>query len=195
MSDTLGRGITRLPMNEQIEFVKEIAGRLDSAEIPYMMTGSIALALYARPRMTRDIDLVIECHPRDSEIIVRLFEPDCYVDAESVRDAVANRTMFNIIHNEWIIKADFIVRKENEYRELEFSRRRQFRIDGKPIWVVAPEDLVLSKLYWSKDSSSDIQRDDVRSIVQSVQDLDWVYVEKWAVNLEVQELLAEVKGS
>ncbi len=182
-------------MNELLEFVKKIAGRLDSAGIPYMMTGSIALALYARPRMTRDIDLVIECHPRDSEIIVQLFEPDCYVDAESVRDAVANRTMFNIIPNEWIIKADFIVRKENEYRELEFSRRRRFRIDGKPVWAVAPEDLVLSKLYWSKDSSSDIQRDDVRSIVQSVQDLDWFYVEKWAVNLGVQELLAEVKGS
>ena len=46
-------------MNEQLEFVKQIASRLDSAGIAYMLTGSMALAIYAVPRMTRDIDLVI----------------------------------------------------------------------------------------------------------------------------------------
>lgn len=86
-------------MNEQMEFVKKIAGLLDSAAIPYMLTGSMALALYTRPRMTRDIDLVIECQSPDFETIVRLFEVDCYVDAQEVRDAIASRTMFNIIHN------------------------------------------------------------------------------------------------
>lgn len=61
-------------MNEQLEFIKEIAARLDSAEIRYMLTGSMALALYSRPRMTRDIDLVIECRALDSESFVKLFK-------------------------------------------------------------------------------------------------------------------------
>ena len=99
-------------MNEQLEFFKQIVERLYSAEIAYMLTGSMALALYSRPRMTRDIDLVIACRPADSDTIVQLFESDCYVDPTEVRDAIVSRTMFNIIHNKWIIKADFIVRKD-----------------------------------------------------------------------------------
>ena len=66
-------------MNEQLEFVKQIASRLDSARIPYMMTGSMAMATYAVPRMTRDIDFVIECGPEDAARIATLFEDDCYV--------------------------------------------------------------------------------------------------------------------
>lgn len=64
-------------MSEQLEFLKDIARRLDSARIPYMVTGSLALVLYARPRMTRDVDLVIECREPDAETIVHLFTPDC----------------------------------------------------------------------------------------------------------------------
>ena len=183
----------RSTMNEQLEFIKAIATRLDSAGIPYMLTGSIALALYARPRMTRDIDLVIECQSPDSETIVRLFEADCYVDAQEVRDAIASRQMFNIIHNEWIIKADFIVRKDDKYRKLEFDRRRRFTIEGMSVWVASPEDLILSKLHWAKDTGSELQREDVRVMVQTVQNLDWIYLEQWAEDLGVQELLSGMR--
>jgi len=181
-------------MNEQLEFLKEIARRLDSAGIGYMVTGSMAAVLYACPRMTRDIDLVVECSPDDSETIVGLFESDCYVDAETVRDAVAARTMFNVIHTEWIIKADFIVRKSEAYREVEFGRRQRLDVEGTSVWVVAPEDLILSKLRWSKDTGSALQRDDARAIASSARDLDWAYLEKWAADLAVQDLLAEVRG-
>ena len=59
-------------MNEQLEFVKQIASRLDSAGVAYMLTSSMALAIYAVPRMTRDIDLVIACRPKDVEKLVKL---------------------------------------------------------------------------------------------------------------------------
>lgn len=180
-------------MNEQLEFIKEIAARLDSSGIRYMLTGSMAFALYSRPRMTRDIDLVIECGSPDFETIVRLFEADCYVDAQEVRDAIASRTMFNIIHNEWIIKADFIVKKDDKYRRLEFDRRRQFNIEGVSVWVVSPEDLILSKLHWARETGSELQLEDARVMVRTVKDLDWIYLEQWAENLGVQELLSEMK--
>ena len=46
--------------------------------------------------------------------------------------------------NKWIIKADFIVKKDGEYRQLEFDRRRRFAIEDVPVWAVSPEDLILS---------------------------------------------------
>jgi hypothetical protein len=103
--------------------------------------------------------------------------------------------MFNVIHNESIVKADFIVRKDDTYRKIEFGRRRQVDIEGTSVWIAAPEDLILSKLRWSKDADSESQKNDARSILRSVQDLDWAYLEKWADYLEIKDLLGEVKES
>jgi hypothetical protein len=180
-------------MNEQLEFLKTIARRLQSAHIPFMLTGSVAMSVYATPRMTRDIDLVVEVGPVDAHRIWQLFQPDCYADLESIREAAAQRTQFNIIHNEWIIKADFIVRKDGLYRETEFGRRRKLEIEGTTVWVVAPEDLVLSKLVWSRESGSEIQRRDAKAIADSVACLDWEYLERWAGELGVGGMLHDLR--
>ena len=180
-------------MNEQLEFAKLIATRLDAAGVPYMLTGSMALAVYATPRMTRDVDLVIECTNEDVDTLVRSFEADCYVSRDAVSDAVERRSMFNVIHDEWVVKADFIVRKDSEYRATELSRRRRLKIEDAELSVVAPEDLVLSKLVWWRDSDSDGQRLDIVAILESVAELDQDYLESWARTLGVADLLAKVK--
>ena len=178
-------------MDEQLEFVKLIASRLDSADIPYMMTGSMAMAIYSIPRMTRDVDVVIEVKPADVTKIVGLFSEDCYMDLDSVREAVRAQGMFNIIHNEWLIKADFIIRKNEDFRREEFARRRKMDIEGVPISVVAAEDLILSKLVWGKQSRSGLQLSDVRQMTSTVSELDWKYMQKWAAALGVDDLLRE----
>lgn len=180
-------------MNEQLEFLKQIVSRLDSLGIPYMLTGSMAMAVYAVPRMTRDIDIVVEYGPDDAERIARLFDADCYVDAGSIRTAAVQQSTFNIIHNQWIIKADFIARRGEPYRKLEFARRRVVQVEGADIAVVAPEDLILSKLSWARDSESALQQRDVRQMIQSVRDLDWLYLEQWAARLGVGDLLEQTR--
>lgn len=180
-------------MNEQLEFMKEIARRLDSVHIRYMLTGSVAMAVYTVPRMTRDIDLVIECCPEDAPAIAALFRDDSYVDEDRIRKAAAERSMFNIIHQRWLIKADFIVRGDNEYRRVEFSRRKQVDIGGMPIWIVAPEDLILSKLKWAKGSGSSLQERDVKLLLETVERLDHDYIRRWAERLGVEELLKRLE--
>ncbi len=179
-------------MDEQLEFVKQIALRLDGAGMPYMMTGSMAMAVYAVPRMTRDIDIVVEFRPKDVEKLAGLFERDCFVDVETIRQAAVEQGMFNIIHKEWFIKADFITRKSEPYRKTEFSRRRTIDVEGIPVSVVAPEDLILSKLFWAKDSKSELQQRDVQNI-QLSRNLDWNYLDKWAAELGITELLRKNK--
>ena len=61
-------------MSEELEVLRTVAARLDQAGIAYMLTGSMALNYYAVPRMTRDIDLVVELEPGDAERLVRLFQ-------------------------------------------------------------------------------------------------------------------------
>ena len=176
-------------MDEQLEFVRQIAARLESAGIEYMMTGSMAMALYATPRMTRDVDLVVEVDESDVDTLVALFEPDCYIDRVAVSEAVTTRGMFNIIHSEWVIKADFIVRKPDAYRRTEFERRRQIDVEGTALSVVAPEDLILSKLQWAEQTQSELQRRDVREIVARVSNLDWDYLGAWSARLGMETTL------
>ena len=180
-------------MTEEIELIKEIASRLEKAGVEYMMTGSMAMAVYATPRMTRGIDLVIQVSPEDTSEIVKLFQDDFYIDEASVRLAVQNRDMFNIIHNECVIKVDFIVRKNEKYRVEEFSRRQQIDIEGVSIFVVAPEDLILSKLVWAKESESELQLKDVRQMVTALGSLDDGYLDTWASELGVEHALARVR--
>lgn len=180
-------------MNEEIELIKEVASRLRQAGIEYMITGSMAMAVYSTPRMTRDIDMVIQVSPEHTAKIVDLFRNDFYIDEASVQRAISHSGMFNIIHNESIIKVDFIVRKNDEYRAHEFSRRRQIEIEGELLSVVAPEDLILSKLVWVQQSNSELQLRDVRQILAVVQDLDNDYLQKWSEELGVEELLKKVR--
>lgn len=180
-------------VDEQLEFAKQIASRLTSAGIPYMMTGSMAMAVYATPRMTRDIDIVIECGPEHVDTLVRLFETDCYIAADAVLEATQTQGMFNVIHNDWIIKADFIVRKDHPYRSVEFERRREIDVDGTTIVVVAPEDLILSKLDWARETGSELQERDVRAILAGVEDLDWDHLETWATRLGLSNMLEQAK--
>ncbi len=180
-------------MDEQLEFMKLIASRLDSTGIPYMITGSMAMAIYSTPRMTRDIDLVVEVTPTDVNKIVDIFSEDCYIDQDSVMQAVHTHGMFNIIHNDWMVKADFIIRKNEDYRREEFERRQKINIDGIAISVVAAEDLILSKLVWGKRSQSDLQLHDVYQMISTVSELDWEYMQKWATALGVADLLRKAK--
>lgn len=180
-------------MADEIDILKLVAARLDAAGIPYMVSGSMAINYYAQPRMTRDVDIVIELDARDADRVVALFAPDFLCEPEAVRDAVRQRTMFNMIHTESIVKVDFIVRKHLPYRLEEFARRRSVDIGGATVWMVSPEDLLLSKLHWAKDSRSELQLKDVRNLIACVPNLDWSYVEKWAADLSVSDLMNEVR--
>ena len=180
-------------MDEQLEFLKTIARRLSEASIPYMVSGSVAMNVYAQPRMTRDIDIVIDIPLSKVDLFVSLFESDCYVDREMIDDAIRARDMFNIIHNDWIIKADFMIKKSEAYRDAEFERRRSIALDETKLYVVAPEDLVLSKLVWARENLSELQRRDVRNMLQCAKELDWAHLESWADKLSVRVLLEEAR--
>jgi hypothetical protein len=63
-------------MQSELDIIRDVTGRLSGAEIAYMLTGSVAMNYYTRPRMTRDIDIVVSLHRKDVDTIVTLFAND-----------------------------------------------------------------------------------------------------------------------
>jgi len=180
-------------MHDELSVLKLVAGRLEAAGLPYMVTGSVALSLYAEPRMTRDVDLVVDLQPSDTTRILELFGAEFNVDADRIREAIARRSMFNVIHTAAVVKLDIIVRKAGAYREEEFRRRRLAELDGTGMWVVSAEDLLLSKLDWARDSRSEVQLRDVRRLVKAQPLLDWTYIDQWAPRLDLLDLVRDVR--
>ncbi|TFG75931.1 MAG: hypothetical protein E4H23_10185 [Chrysiogenales bacterium] len=175
-------------MNE-IDVLKIVCKRLSDAKIAYMISGSVALSFYSEPRMTRDIDIVININARNIDKMMRLFEIDFYIDREMLENAVRNQTIFNIINLEALIKIDFIIRKNEKYRIEEFNNRKKIKLHDVEIYVVAIEDLIVSKLYWAKDSHSEIQLRDIKNLVKA--DFDLKYVKKWCKHLGLENVLGE----
>lgn len=175
-------------MITEYDVLKIVADRLEAAGIPYMVTGSIANNFYSMPRMTRDIDIVVQIAEPDVEKVASQFSPDFYADREQIMNAVRGGRMFNIIHNEGVVKVDFIVKKDTEYRRTEFERRREMVFEGTRLFITSPEDLIISKLYWAKDTMSEMQLRDVGNLLKSVKNLDTAYVNKWVSALGLTEV-------
>jgi len=174
-------------MSAELEVLQDAVARLEGAGIAYMLTGSVALSYYAQPRMTRDVDLVVELAHRDAKSVVGLFAPDYYISEADVERAIAARAMFNVLHLAKVVKLDLIVRKDTAYRRREFARRQRVALPGFEAWIVSREDLILSKLAWAKESMSEMQMRDVGALLAA--DVDEAYLRSCAGELSVNELL------
>jgi hypothetical protein len=178
-------------MQNEIDIVRDVSARLKQGGFAYMLTGSMAMNYYAQPRMTRDIDLVVALAPQDTNVFVSLFTPDYYVSWDAVSHSIAHESLFNLIHQESVIKVDCIVRKDNPYRRAEFERRQSVTIEDFSIWIVSKEDLIISKLWWAKDSHSEQQFGDVKNLARTGCDTE--YIERWTNELGLIRLWEECK--
>jgi hypothetical protein len=176
-------------MKDELDIVRDISAKFMEAGIPFMLTGSMAMNYYAQPRMTRDIDVVVALEAKDIPNIVRLFGSDYYVPREAIESSIDHGSMFNLIHFESVVKVDCIIRKSTLYRQLEFSRRQPVSIQNFKTFIVSKEDLIISKLFWAKDSHSEIQIRDVKNLLAT--GYDSTYLEKWTQELDLNTLLQE----
>jgi hypothetical protein len=177
-------------MTEELNLLRDIVTRLDTAGIDYMLTGSVALNCYAQPRMTRDIDLVVAFQLKDVTRLEEVLGQDYYVSVHAAREAVLHEGSFNAIHQGTLIKVDFMVRKNEDYRLHEFTRRIRLKVADFEVWVVSKEDLILSKLLWARESGSERQLADVENLIATGCDTD--YLKAWSAALNLTDTLTRV---
>src|SRR5690606_37286100 len=120
---------------------------------------------------TRDFDFIVHLEPKNIDRFVDNFKDGYYCDKDAVNEAVKRQGMFNIIDHESGFKADFVVLKSEPFRQTEFERKVEMNFYGRTIYVVSPEDLLISKLIWIQDLQSPIQMEDIRNIAEK-EDLD-----------------------
>ena len=168
---------------------------LSELNIPYLVTGGVAVLVWGRPRFTADIDLVVEIKEENLfqlEKALKKLSPKGYVDLEAMEDALKHHGEFNFIDADTGVKVDFWVLTDSILDKSRFKRRKLKKILGTDIYFTSPEDLILIKLKWYKASESSRQFEDIQSILKITGHVDKNYIEKMVQELDLLEAWQEV---
>ena len=171
------------------DVLRRFVDALEGAGVPYMLTGSFASGYYGNGRGTQDVDFVIMPTREQLRVLVASFpHPEFYVDLDAAMEALRDRGQFNVIDRGNAYKADFIIQKANAFNEAEFNRRVRATVAGVPLAIATAEDVILSKLEWSKLGGSLRQIEDAAGILElRSAHLDRAYLEGWVERLGLQE--------
>jgi hypothetical protein len=180
----------------QIGVLSQVLDTLEEVGIPYMIVGSFASGFHGEFRATQDADIVIDPTLEQLRAFLARASDDFYVSAEAATEALTRRGQFNLVHFETAWKIDLIVRKERPFSRMEFTRRQEGFVGDHPAAINSPEDVILSKLEWAKASGSERQIRDAAGVVAAWGEaLDWDYLEQWAEELSVSDLMAQLRPS
>jgi hypothetical protein len=178
------------------DLLREVIGALDQAGIPHMLVGSFASSAHGAPRATQDVDIVIDPIPASLERFVNAFDPNrIYIDPAAAERALLDRDQFNLIDTTTSWKVDLIIRKERPFSRNEFERRVRSTLLGVGVYQATAEDTVLAKLEWAEMGGSDRQVTDAATVLAvGGERLDQEYLDHWAAELGVSELLARARA-
>ena len=163
--------------------------------IPYLIGGSLASALHGTARSTLDTDLVADLRPEQVNQLVEMLQQDFYVDHGMVFDAIQHHSSFNVIHLDTAFKVDVFIAKPRRFDQMQLQRRRLEVVSTEPerrAYVATAEDIVLAKLEWYLQGGevSDRQWRDILAVLKvQAGRLDLEYLQKWAIELNVADLL------
>ncbi len=172
--------------------------RLEAIGAPYMVTGATAAILYGQPRLTNDLDVVLDLDDPALLALLRAFpETEFYVPPESViRTELARnqRGHFNVIHQESGYKADIYLTGSDPLHAWAMPLRRRLRwSDTMEISVAPPEYVVLRKLEYYREGRSAKHPLDIRAI-REVTGVDEVALTPWLERMGLNSLWQEIQA-
>lgn len=176
---------------EQDELLRRIVETLESLDLPYLITGSIATILYGEPRFTNDIDVVVQLPAKRINALVEAFPGDeFHLDPERIRQAVAAKSQFNILHPASGLKIDVMIPAMDAFDRSRFSRAaRVHPADDYEATFASPEDVIVKKMQFYSAGGSDRHLRDIAGVLRiSSAEIDRDYVTDWADRLGLREI-------
>jgi hypothetical protein len=163
----------------------------EELQIAYMVVGSLASSAYGEPRMTLDIDIVVDMSYGQAYAFCEKFAAeDYYVSPQAAGQAVRTAGQFNLIHSTSGNKIDIMLVKPTAWGEGELARRQRIRLlpdrDG---FTARPEDIIIAKMQYHREGGSDKHLRDITGILKvSGEIVDRDYVVTWARKLGLMDI-------
>ncbi len=182
--------------NEIYEVITIVSKALRDAGIEYAITGSVASGMYGEPVSTQDVDIVVRMNEAQARTFTLALPQRFYRNEESVANAARIGGMVNVIDMDTTFKVDLSVVPMTAFHRSVFERRQRVELQpgGEALDVVSPEDIILMKLLWRKDSRSVKQWENALSVarVRGAR-MDWKYLFVQAKTLGIEDDLEKLR--
>lgn len=149
-------------------FFSYVIDVLDRLGIPYMVVGGFASIVHGEPRLTIDVDIVVEMKPGHIGPLAAAFPiPEYYVSEDAVRDSLQRCYPFNVIQPTTGAKVDFVPLSADAFTRAVFRRRQRLEYDeaGGSADFIAAEDIIVAKLIAFRETGSDKHLRDARGVI------------------------------
>ncbi len=156
---------------ELTSFFAYVIGVLERLGVPYMVVGGFATLMYGEPRLTIDVDIVVDMVPAQVRPFVEAFPiPDYYANEGAIRASLAACQPFNVIQSSTAAKVDLIPLPSNAAQRAAFQQRRRVAYDeaGHSAMFTSAENLILEKLGAYRSTGSDKHLRDARGILATL---------------------------
>ena len=184
-------------MNDPVvELLNLVTAALDNVGITYAVTGSVASSIHGEPLMSEDVDIVVNMTPEQARRLALKLPRRLYFTEEMLVDAARNHRMANLVDLDSHLKMDLSVMPPSHFRQDVLSRARptSFGADAPEFCTVTPEDVILMKLEWRKETQSAKQWENALSVVRVKGNaLDWAYLFEGAERLGVLDDLRRLR--
>ena len=179
-------------MTEQ-QLLLDCLRRLNTLDLAWYVTGSMASNYWGIPRTTHDLDFVIQLPPAAIARLIEAFSSDFHIDEQAIRAAYHPPFQFNAVDLRSSLKVDFWLPKSEPFETQMFKRRVKAVFLDEPVWIASPEDVILHKLVWNQISPSERQTRDAAGVfaVQQ-QSLDLSYLQLWSEKLRIGAELQKI---
>ena len=163
---------------------------LNTLPIPYMVVGSFSSNVYGLPRSTKDADFVIQCDEKTITRIATSLGSEFKLDPQMTFETITGtyRYKFYPPHSQFVI--EFFVLSNDPHDQERFSRKVRAEVTGVQAFVPTAEDVIITKLRWSKSGLREKDIADVRGVISvQNQSLDIAYIRSWTDKQGTTELL------
>lgn len=175
------------------EALLAVIGALDTLGLPYVVVGSYASNSYGIDRATHDADLVVELGDASPAELFRLLRPAIRFDPQMGFETVTMTRRYVASVEGTHFKIELFLLGDDPHDRERFRRRREIMSEGRRMYLLTREDVIVTKLRWARSKD----RDDVRDViaVQGDDAIDWDYVHGWADRHGTRGLLDEIRRS
>ena len=175
------------------EFMRDVVRALELAGVQYMVVGSLSSNLYGIPRSTKDADFVVQFDNTPIREATRYLGPSYVFDDQMSFETATKTYRWKLWHPASAFMIELFLISDDPHDREQFSRRKSVRYDGHDVFVATAEDVVITKLRWSRPGKRAKDIDDVRSVITvSGAKLDWPYTRRWCAAHQTESLLNDV---
>ncbi|MDX1964423.1 MAG: hypothetical protein SFX18_14825 [Pirellulales bacterium] len=179
----------------QAEILLRVIDALEIVGIPYVLFGSFASNVYGIMRATLDADIVIQtAHGQHTTLRTALL-PEFSIDPQMQFETVSGTVKTAVTHNATVFLIELFELSADPHDQARFARRQKLPLENRDVYVLTPEDVLVTKLNWLQIANRGKDLADIKGVIAVQGDaLDWPYIENWCEYHDSQRLLEKIRA-